>query len=183
MGAFVDLTGRRFGKLLVTKKHQKLLSGRVAWECLCDYGNLTITMSNSLLRGKTQSCGCIRKKNAALQSFTAGVARGIQLSKHRKCGERLYNVWKGMRDRCHNPNNKSYMDYGGRGIAVCDEWNDYLVFRKWAYENGYDENAPYGTCTIDRIDVNSNYEPKNCRFTDSIQQANNRRPRRKKNGF
>lgn len=83
-----------------------------------------------------------------------------------------------MRVRCNNESNKSYKNYGGRGIIVCDEWNDkggYKRFREWAYDNGYDENAPYGKCTLDRIDVNGNYCPENCRWVDAKTQGYNKR--------
>ena len=80
-----------------------------------------------------------------------------------------------MRQRCNDPNHKSYANYGGRGIKVCDEWNDFTVFEKWAVANGYDEDAPYGECTIDRVDVDSNYQPDNCRWVDLSTQANNKR--------
>ena len=91
--------------------------------------------------------------------------------------ERLYRcVWKAIKQRCYDQNYHGYNLYGGRGITVCDEWrNDYITFRQWALENGYDANAPYGECTIDRIDVNGNYEPSNCRFVNMKAQSNNKR--------
>ena len=88
---------------------------------------------------------------------------------------RLYKVWRNMKVRCDNPNCKEYKYYGGRGISVCEEWNDFIEFQKWAYANGYDENAKRGECTLDRIDVNKNYEPSNCRWVNMKVQCNNRR--------
>lgn len=80
-----------------------------------------------------------------------------------------------MRHRCANSNDASYKYYGGRGITVCEEWGDYERFRNWALANGYDPNAPQGECTIDRIDVNGNYEPSNCRWVDMKTQNANKR--------
>lgn len=97
--------------------------------------------------------------------------------KHGYSRERLYkSVWSSIIQRCTNPNYHHFYLYGGRGIKICDEWRyDYPAFRKWALENGYDPEAPYGKCTIDRIDVNGDYKPENCRFVTMLEQSHNKR--------
>jgi len=117
-------------------------------KCQC---NKTVEVSEyDLISGHVKSCGCIHKKYDESQKG------------------RLYEIWKNMRRRCSDPLNKRWMNYGGKGIKVCPEWNDYLVFRCWAYSNGYNDNL-----TIDRIDLNKDYCPSNCRWTDSFTQMNN----------
>lgn len=160
-----DLTGKRFGKLVVVKRSSDTFdkAGRkyITWECQCDCGNTTYVTTNNLL-GKTTSCGCFLKSIAGQQTIKHG---------YRKT--RLYRIYNGMKQRCNNPNHIQYKDYGGRGIAVCDEWNksDGLKsFAEWAYENGYEENL-----TIERKDVNGNYCPENCCWVPLSEQPKNTR--------
>ncbi len=178
MGSFIDLTGQRFGRLTVINR-VGTKCGHPLWACICDCGNKTNVTTNDLRSESTRSCGCIKKERAAALSKMAGMARGKQLIKHGKAGTRLYYIWKAMRERCNNQNDRSYVDYGGRGIQVCADWNDYENFYQWSMSNGYDPAAPFASCTIDRINVNGNYEPGNCRWVDMKVQARNRRPRYK----
>lgn len=93
--------------------------------------------------------------------------------KHGEGTTRLYRVWSAMRDRCNNPKCKDYKYYGAKGVRISPEWNEFLDFKKWAFENGYNENAKCGECTIDRINCDGDYEPNNCRWVDRSVQANN----------
>lgn len=179
MGAFVDITGQRYGRLVAVKQNGYNKSGRILWLCKCDCGGSVTTSSNSLRRGHTRSCGCLSNESRASRAQAAGEARGKQILKHGQAGSRLYAIWKSMRQRCNNPNDRFYSDYGGRGISVCSEWDDFQAFQEFAMKNGYDPEAPFGECTLDRIDNSKGYNPTNCRFTTLTVQANNRRKRRK----
>lgn len=165
MSKSTDLSGVRFGRLVAIAPTNERTSGRnVVWKCKCDCGNVTSVGSGSLKNGRIQSCGCWRKDRASTLNKTHG-------GKH----ERLYNVWMDMRRRCNDPAMKNYEDYGGRGICVSEKFEDYSNFRDWALSSGYNPTAKYGECTLDRIDVNGNYEPSNCRWISVSQQQLNKR--------
>lgn len=161
-----DLIGREFDYLTVIEyvgTHTTPCgTKRKMWKCRCKCGNETIVNTSSLINGTTKSCGCW-KLSKIIEHNT----------KHGGVNDRLYGIWKSMKRRCNSPNDSHYESYGGRGISVCEEWNDYEPFKKWAYENGYDENAAFGNCTLDRIDNNDDYKPSNCRLVDRVTQANN----------
>lgn len=164
--ATLDLRGQRFGKLTaIEPTGEKSKSGHNwIWLCRCECGNYKKVNTGNLRSGQTISCGCHRKERMGKLNLSHG---GRQ--------ERLYLVWMDMRRRCRDEKDLEYHNYGGRGISVCREWESYENFRKWAKEQGYDESAAQGKCTLDRINVNGNYCPENCRFVDMKVQNNNRR--------
>lgn len=176
-GKYVDLTGVRIGRLTVVSRAPNDLRGKPRWNCKCDCGNSCLVSSTALLSGYTHSCGCLRRERAAVSHAKHG---GCKRSRR----DRLYGVWNSMKQRCENPRSSSYENYGGRGIAVCAEWkNSYEAFRSWAIDNGYDPDTDPGLCTIDRIDVDGDYEPSNCRWADAKKQANNCRNNRRVTAF
>lgn len=177
-----DISGERIGRLTAIMPEGKDRLGHVLWLCKCDCGAMVkrsiTTLRQAKKNGVISSCGCYTRDRCKALAKKAGAVRGEQMRKHGFHSERLYPVWKTMRQRCTNPNCSDYEDYGGRGISVCDEWDDYSIFREWAYANGYDKDAPFGKCTLDRIDNSKGYSPSNCQWVDLKAQANNRRTRR-----
>lgn len=167
MGKLIDLTGQKFGALTVVKRNGTAGNGDAIWECKCDCGKMHCVNASSLKSGNTKSCGCM-----------ASELRSAPHLKHGKSKTRLYHVWHSMVQRCNNADHKAFCDYGGRGIKVCAEWQGekgFENFERWALKNGFDENAPRGVCTLDRINVNDGYSPNNCRWADMSAQGNNKR--------
>lgn len=160
-----DIKGKRFGRLLVKElshidKHKK-----AHWVCICDCGEETVVLASNLRTGRTTSCGCYRKEIEKIASVTHGLSRTDGKV------NRLYSIWLDMKKRCNNKKNKEFKNYGARGIKVCEEWiDDYPAFHEWAIQNGYNENL-----TLDRIDVDGDYSPDNCKWSTLAEQAKNKR--------
>lgn len=147
--------GEKYGRLTILENHHP--KNEVL--CLCECGNTKIARADNVFYGGTRSCGCL---------FNEGNNK-----KHGDKGKRLYIIWKGMRCRCYTKSSSTYNNYGGRGITICEEWSNYENFKQWALNNGYTDNL-----SIDRIDVNGNYEPSNCRWVSMKKQSNNKRNNR-----
>lgn len=157
MPKLIDITGQRFGRLLVLERYD----GK-RWKCVCDCGNITFSDSYQLRHGVTQSCGCLHKELCGDQHRTHGKTR-----------TRLYRIRLKMKERCYRQSNDNFRWYGALGITICEEWlKSYEVFEQWALSHGYDDNL-----TIDRIDPEKGYCPENCRWVTIQEQQKNRRPR------
>ena len=163
-----NLSGKRFGRPVVINRATDNISKSgyktAMWNCVCDCGNTKIIRGKSLTAGVTKSCGCYAKELKSKAN-----------KKHGENGTRLYAIWDSMRQRCYNKKHHAYHNYGGRGISVCEEWDDYSNFKSWAIKNGYDNYAPRGKYTLDRVNVNEGYSPNNCRWVDMKIQSNNKR--------
>ncbi len=160
---FKDETGKRYGQLTVIEQapppeHVKR-KDTAYWRCRCDCGNTVIVVGVSLREGNTASCGCLQRATAVATMTTHGMYKSTE-----------YQSWQGMKERCYNPANRSYPNYGGRGIAVCDRWRDSFVA---FFEDMGPKPSP--THSLDRIDGNGDYRPDNCRWATREQQQNNLR--------
>lgn len=158
MRPIADLTGKKFNNWTVVRISDRDNFNAVKWLCRCDCGTERSVRATRLTRGTSKSCGCLREKI---------------ITKHGMERTRLYCIWKDMKVRCLKENDKSYRNYGGRGISLCPEWQEFIPFMEWAMESGYSDGLQ-----IDRVDNDGHYVPENCRWVTPRVNARNRRTNR-----
>lgn len=154
----VDITGNKYNKLTAVKLDRK--TDREYWLFQCECGNTKVINKTSVVTGRAKSCGCLRAEKVSRVNLIDGRKKNP-----------LYPIWRSIIQRCTNPNDKSYKDYGSRGVNVCVEWqNDFNLFNQWCIDNGWIKGLE-----IDRIDNDKGYYPNNCRFVERKDNARNKR--------
>jgi hypothetical protein len=154
----IELTGLRFGQLVVLREAAPDARREAKWFCACDCGETCVVLSGNLRKGNTRSCGCVRKEVTAARSVKHGMSKTL-----------MFFAWEQMKQRCYNPRNHKFKDYGARGITVCDQWRE--SFAAFLADMG---ERPPGK-SIDRRENDGNYEPGNCRWATRLEQAANKR--------
>lgn len=154
----IDRSGQTFGRLTLLKR-VSTGDGRSRYLCKCLCGEEKLILASSIVGGKTKSCGCLRAELTSKSRRSHGYSN-----------KRIYKIWTNMKSRCLNPSTQAYQHYGGRNILIHDQWLEFDCFKQWAEANGYQEDL-----TIERIDVNGNYEPSNCCWIERAFQSRNTR--------
>lgn len=158
---FIDLSGKKFGKLTAIDIAGQNKARQYLWNCKCECGGFSVVIGSNLIRNNTKACGCVRLVDLADRTRKHGMGKS-----------RIFKIWAGMRKRCLNPNCIAYNDYGGRGIKICKDWDSFETFYN-------DMNIGYSdSLSLDRINTNGDYSPQNCRWSTMKQQNNNRRNNR-----
>lgn len=173
MAKNVDITGERFGRLVAIERAQNESGSKdrhSLWLCQCDCGKTVLVKLDKLRGGDTKSCGCYKRDLCAERIKKFNEAHPKARRKHGQSGKKLYWAYQHMMARCYNETNERFSNYGGRGISVCDEWRkNPTSFIEWSLQNGFCDDL-----TLDRINVDGNYEPTNCRWVDWKTQRNNK---------
>ena len=156
------MQGKKYGRLTVIERAGSNKEGKAEWMCVCECGNKRVFVGKYFRVGHTKSCGCYNIDMIIKRNKESAKMKGWATS-------RIYNTWYNMLRRCQKDNRKDGRWYRDKGISVCDEWQNFFIFKRWAFANGYNKDL-----TLDRIDGDGNYEPSNCRWATWEQQANNR---------